>query len=71
MDSLANEILRGAGKIAQYLHGRDNAKNRRAVYRAHEKGHIPTWKEGDVIITTKTALRAHYACPPPKIQAAE
>ncbi len=63
MKTLADEVLRGAGEIAKFWRGRDTKQNRRAVYHAHEEGYIPTWKEGDQIVTTKSALVAHYAPP--------
>jgi hypothetical protein len=69
-DSLADDLLFGAGSIAKFVHGRDTKKTRRQIYHAHERGFIPVWKQGDQLISTKSALRAHYA-PPPKIEAAE
>jgi hypothetical protein len=62
-DTLSDDLLFGAGMIARFLHGRDTKKNRRRVYHAHEHGYIPTWKEGDQIISTKTRMREHYKPP--------
>jgi hypothetical protein len=70
MDTLSDDLLWGAGPIAKDLLGRDTKKNRRKVYHLHQKGLLPTWKEGAEIITRKSLLREHFN-PPPKIEAAE
>jgi hypothetical protein len=57
---LPSEVLRGARAIALELFGADTKKNRRRTYHKHETGQIPTWREGQEIVTTRTALRDHY-----------
>lgn len=70
MDDLADDLLWGAGPIAKELRGKDTKKNRRWVYHRHQRGLLPTWKEGAEIITRKSLLRQHFN-PPPKVEAAE
>jgi hypothetical protein len=57
-DSLANDILRGAEKIARYI-----GRKTRDAYYGLESGHIPGRKEGGVWTSTKTLLRTHYNTP--------
>jgi hypothetical protein len=57
---LASEVLRGAKKIALELYKKDDRKHQRKIYHKHETGQLPTWKEGQELVTTRTALRDHY-----------
>jgi hypothetical protein len=63
MSNLCDDLLRGAGPIAAELYGRDNAKNRRRVYYRHGRGRLPTWKDGEEIITRRSLLDQHYRRP--------
>jgi hypothetical protein len=63
MAKLSDDLLLGAGPIAAELYGRDNKKNRRKVYYRHEQGRLPTWKDGDEIITRRSLLEQHYSRP--------
>jgi len=64
--NLAREVLRGARRIAAELfddegsNDKEKKKNERWVYHKHERGDLPTWLEGNQIVTTLTALRDHY-----------
>jgi hypothetical protein len=60
MSKLYEDLLVGAGAIALELYGRDTAKNRRRVYYRHQEGRLPTWKDGEEIITRKSLLNRHY-----------
>jgi hypothetical protein len=60
---LANEVLRGAKNIALELYNKDDKKHLRKIYHKHETGQLPTWKEGQELVTTRTALRNHYQAP--------
>jgi hypothetical protein len=69
-DDLCNEVLRGAGPIAKVLYGEDNKQNRRRVYHKAETGVVPIWREGALLVTTRTALREHYRRQPDQKSAA-
>jgi len=56
----SKEILRGAGAISKVVYGANTQQNRRRIYHKHETKQLPTWMEGNQIITTLTALREHY-----------
>jgi hypothetical protein len=66
--NLAKEALRGARKIAVELYDDEAAdeeeqrKNERKIYHKFENGQFDgcVWKEGNELITTRTALRKHY-----------
>ena len=53
---LADDLLRTVQKIAQFL-----GEDERRVFKLCEAGRIPCSKEGRSWISSKTALRAHYA----------
>ena len=60
MSNLANDVLRGAGEIAEHLFGSRSKKNRRRVYHLHSRRVLPTWIEGNSVISTRSALERHY-----------
>jgi hypothetical protein len=70
MRKLADDVLRGAGPIAEEVLGQNTKKNRRKIYYLHEKGLLPTWTEGAEIITRRSLLEEHYS-PPAITEAAE
>ena len=53
---LAEDILRGAGAIAAFL-----GFPRRTVYHAAAKGHLPTFRIGDLVCARKSTLTAWVA----------
>lgn len=61
MTELASDLLRGAAAIAEEVLGSRSEKNRRRIYHMHERRLLPTWKEGNEIISTRSALRQHYS----------
>lgn len=61
MTDLANDLLRGAGAIAEEVLGSRSQKNRRRIYHMHQKRLLPTWKEGNEITSTRSAIRQHYS----------
>jgi hypothetical protein len=68
MDTLFEDLLFGAGPIAKEVRGKDTKKNRRWVYHRHRNKQLPTWNEGNQIVSRKSLLREHYT---PKIDTAE
>lgn len=61
MPDLANDLLRGAGELAEELFDNRSQKFHRKVYHLHARRQIPTWIEGNQIVSTRSALRQHYA----------
>jgi hypothetical protein len=55
---LANDRLRGVEAIAEFL----GETPRRVSYMV-ERGFLPYVKEGHAVVSFKTWLRKHYACP--------
>jgi hypothetical protein len=62
-DSLAHDLLWGAGAIAEELFGRNSEKTRRKTYYLHEAGKLPTWKNAGEIISRRSLLRQHFQAP--------
>jgi hypothetical protein len=78
---LADDLLPGAGAIADYVYGHDDPENRRKVYYQYEKVEKaketksekdtwPLWKDGQEITSRKSLLDSHFQ-PKGKIQIAE
>jgi hypothetical protein len=61
MVDLASDILRGATAIAEEVFGSRSIKSRRKIYHLHARRALPTWIEGNQIVSTRSALRQHYA----------
>lgn len=61
MPDLASDILRGAAAIAEEVLGSRSQKNRRKIYHLHSRRALPTWVEGNQVVSTRSALRQHYA----------
>ena len=61
MTDLASDILRGAAAIAEELFDSRSIKHRRKVYHLHSRRMLPTWIEGHQVVSTRSALREHYA----------
>jgi hypothetical protein len=60
---LADDLLHGAGQIAEEVHGSNTKKNRRKIYHAHEKRYLPIWNEGGELISRRSLLEKHYNPP--------
>jgi hypothetical protein len=58
-DTLADDLLVGAGAISQFLFG--TAGRRRSVYHLSEKGVLPGFKWGGVLVARKSTLREFLA----------
>jgi hypothetical protein len=71
MSDLANDLLFGAGQIAEDLFGADTKKTRRKVYHLHGLGRLPTSKldKGPEIISRRSLLRDHFKAPTRKNKA--
>jgi hypothetical protein len=54
--SLADDLLRGAEKIAEFIYGSSDEPNRRRVYHAADKHGLPTFKLGGVICARKSTI---------------
>lgn len=61
MPDLASDVLRGAAAIAEELFDNRSQKFRRKVYHLHSRRALPTWIEGNRVVSTWSALRQHYA----------
>ena len=61
--SISDDLIRGAGAIACEVLGADTEKNRRKVYYWHETGNLPTWTQGNEIITRRSLLEKHFSPP--------
>jgi hypothetical protein len=59
-DNLASDILRGCPAIAEYI-GQDE----RRTFTLLQTGALPALKEGNIWVSTKSRLRAHYNNPTP------
>ena len=55
--TLANDLLRGADEIAEFLYG--DRKKRRQVYHLAQKGCLPVFKFGAILCARRTRLVAH------------
>ena len=55
-DNISADILRGAEAIDEYL-----GFPRRAVYHAVSKGHLPSFRVGDIVCARKSTLAAWIA----------
>jgi hypothetical protein len=74
---LADDLLPGAGAIADYVYGQDNAEHRRKIYYQYEKAKDaepeddvwPLWKSGQEICSRRSLLDRHFT-PKGKIRAA-
>ena len=56
---LGDDLMRGAGALAEWLLGADTPKNRRSIYHWHETRQLPTFQIGAQICARKSTLRAH------------
>jgi len=69
--SLADDLLRGAKKIADFFYGSDDSQGVRRVYHAAATGQLPIFKMGATLCARRSTLRAHIAdrekeaCPAP------
>lgn len=54
---LADDLLVGAGDIAEEVFGEDTEKNRRRIYHLHEIGALPTFLLGKQVALRLSALR--------------
>ena len=59
-DNLASDVLRGCASIAAFV-GLDE----RRAFTGLQEGWLPGWKEGNLWVSTKSRLRAHYNSPRP------
>jgi len=70
---LADDLLPGAGAIAEYVYGQNTPELRRRIYykyeRRKDKDGWPVWKDGQEITSRKSLLDLHFT-PKGKIQAA-
>jgi hypothetical protein len=57
METVFEDVLRGADAIAEFLFGRRS--DRRTIYSMVEKGQIPVFRAGSMICARKSALRAN------------
>lgn len=57
--ALADDILRGADQIAQYLFG--DGRQRRKIYHLAETSRIPVFRLGSLLCARKTTLHAWIA----------
>jgi hypothetical protein len=57
MDTISQDLLRGAGEIAEFLFG--DAGERRAVYEMVKRKQLPIFHSGAIICARKSRLRAH------------
>jgi hypothetical protein len=69
-DELADDLLRGAGQIANHVFKKKDHKHKRKVYHAYEMQRWPIWKDGAELISRKSLLNQHFN-PPTRIEAAE
>jgi hypothetical protein len=53
-ENLANDLLRGADQIAEFLFG--NPSERRKVYHLAEKSRLPVFRLGSVLCARKSTL---------------
>ena len=58
-NSIANDILRGAAKIGEYL-----GLTTRQVFYEVEKGDLPIFKDGATVTAFRSEIRAYYASRP-------
>jgi hypothetical protein len=58
---LADDLLDGLVAIAKYIYGDGNTRMRRRVQYEHEKGHIPTFKNGGRVCARKSELDLHFS----------
>ena len=61
MAGLSDDVIRGAAALAEELFDNRSQKFRRKVYHLHARRALPTWIEGNQIVSTRSALRQHYA----------
>jgi hypothetical protein len=54
-DSIAGDLMIGAGPIAEFLYGENNHPNRHKVYRQRK---LPIFRIGDQVAARKSALKA-------------
>ena len=71
-ENLADDLLIGAGPIAQHVFKKRDKKHRRKIYYKFETKTWPIWKDVNSaeLISRKSLLNAHFR-PPKKIEAAE
>jgi len=55
-ETLADDLLLGAGSIAHYVLGRDGPKERRKIYYLAEGQKLPIFRIGDTLAARKTEL---------------
>jgi hypothetical protein len=58
-ENLANDLLRGADKIADFLFG--NPAERRKVYHLAEKSRLPVFRLGSLLCARRSTLTAWIA----------
>ena len=57
-DTLANDLLQGAGEIARFVYGDDSSRNRRRIYHliAQKSSCLPVFKMGNQIFARKSSI---------------
>ena len=58
MPDLASDVLRGAAAIAEELFDNRSQKFRRKVYHLHSRRALPTWIEGNRVVSTSVCASA-------------
>lgn len=53
---LAQDLMNGAGPIAEFIYGEDNEPNRRKVYHLSDKHGLPTFKLGGVLCGRRSTI---------------
>jgi hypothetical protein len=61
MGSVADDLLRGAGEIAEEVFGNRSEKNKRRIYHMHERRHLPTFSYAGGIAARRSTIRQHVA----------
>jgi hypothetical protein len=57
-DTLADDLLQGAGEIARFFYGDDSSKNRRRIYHLiqQKSGCLPIFRLGGQIYARKSSI---------------
>jgi hypothetical protein len=58
---LADDLLRGADAIAEFIFGGERGKNRRKIYYLAETSHLPVFRLGAVVCARRSVLLAWIA----------
>jgi hypothetical protein len=53
---LAEDMMRGAGPLAEFFYGEDNEANRRKIYHLSDKHGLPTFKLGGVLCGRRSTI---------------